>query len=148
MKSLLLVPLVALFATSCSPADNGNAIKTAGQEEHVDAPGTAPHDHDDPAGHKGSDMAMTAPMPGDSPATRSYKASMATMMQSLPAYTNDADVDFNRQMRVHHQAAIDMAEAQLANGRDAETKALAREIVGAQKAEIARINAWLAKRGS
>lgn len=41
------------------------------------------------------DMGMTTAAPGDTPATRSYKSSMATMMNSMPAYTQDADVDFN-----------------------------------------------------
>lgn len=50
-------------------------------------------------------------------------------------------------MKVHHQAAIDMAEVQLANGKDAATKALAQEIIGAQHREIAQIDAWLAQRG-
>lgn len=146
MKSLFLLPLSALFVVSCSPANTGSATTPAGAEKHVDAPGAAPHDHNDPADHKDTDMAMNAPAEGDSPATRSYKASMATMMTSAPAYTGDADVDFNKQMKVHHQAAVDMAEAELANGKDAESRKLAQEIISAQKTEIAQIDAWLAKR--
>lgn len=92
-------------------------------------------------------MAMMTPAPDDTPATRSYKQSMTTMMSSMPAYTQDADVDFNRQMKVHHQAAIDMAEIELANGKDPASKALAQEVITAQRREIAQIDAWLAERG-
>ena len=70
-----------------------------------------------------------------------------TMMQGMPPYTGDADVDFNRQMRTHHLAAVDMAEVQLANGKDAESRALATKIIADQKREVAQIDGWLAKRG-
>lgn len=72
---------------------------------------------------------------------------MMKMMQGMPPYTGDADIDFNKQMRVHHLAAIDMAEAQLANGQDAATKALAQKIISDQKKEVAQIDAWLQQRG-
>ena len=39
---------------------------------------------------------------GDSAATQGYKASMMTMMHMAPAFTGDADVDFMKQMKVHH----------------------------------------------
>jgi uncharacterized protein (DUF305 family) len=49
-----------------------------------------------------------------------------------------------KQMRVHHQAAIAMARTELANGQNAEAKALAEAVVTAQEREIATIDAWLA----
>jgi uncharacterized protein (DUF305 family) len=90
---------------------------------------------------------MMTPQPGDAAATRGYKQAMMRMMQGMPPYTNDADVDFAKQMRVHHLAAIDMAEVQLANGKDEPTKALARKIISDQKAEVAQLDAWLQQRG-
>lgn len=92
------------------------------------------------------DMSMMTPAAGDTPATRSYKASMATMMKSMPAYTQDADVDFNQQMKVHHQAAVAMAEAELANGKDPASRALAQKIIADQRKEIAQIDDWLQQR--
>ena len=89
-------------------------------------------------------MAMMAPAEGDSEATRGYKASMMTMMNDRPAYQGNADVDFMRQMRVHHQAAIAMARVELAEGENAEAQALAREIIEAQEREIGVIDTWLA----
>ena len=64
----------------------------------------------------------------------------------MPA-TGDIDVDFARAMIPHHQGAIDMAKAELADGKDPELRALAEEIVAAQEKEIAFLKAWLAKRG-
>lgn len=153
MKTLFLMPLTALIVVGCSQDENGQATQAAAQPasasasaEHVDAPGAPAHTHGEAQGDM--KMAMMTPAPEDTPATRSYKASMATMMKSMPAYTQDADVDFNRQMKVHHQAAIDMAEAELANGKDPASKALAQEIISAQRKEIAQIDAWLRDRGA
>jgi uncharacterized protein (DUF305 family) len=89
-------------------------------------------------------MAMMAPAEGDSEATRGYKAAMMGMMQDMPAYEGNADIDFMKQMRGHHQAAIAMAQVELAQGQNAEAKALAQEITTAQEREIGVIDAWLA----
>jgi uncharacterized protein (DUF305 family) len=93
-------------------------------------------------------MDMTMPMATDSAATKGYKASMRDMMKSMPKFTGDAHVDFMKQMKGHHQAAIDMAKVVLANGKDDETKKLANEIITAQEKEIAMIDAWLKKKGA
>ena len=93
-------------------------------------------------------MGMMMPMESDSAATKGYKASMMDMMKSMPQYTGDADVDFMKQMKGHHQAAIAMAKVLLANGKDAETKKLATEIIAAQEKEIAMIDTWLKKKGA
>jgi uncharacterized protein (DUF305 family) len=95
---------------------------------------------------KGMDMKKIMPGAGDSTSTAGYKASMMTMMHAMPAFTGDADVDFMRQMRPHHLAAIDMAKVVLALGKDAETKKLAQNIIAAQEKEIAMIDAWLKKK--
>lgn len=47
-------------------------------------------------------------------------------------------------MIAHHQGAVEMAEAQLANGKDPEALALAQEIIDAQEAEIAEMQELLA----
>ncbi len=93
------------------------------------------------------DMKKMMPATSDPASTAGYKASMMKMMHAMPAFSGDADVDFMKQMRPHHQAAIDMAKVVLANGKDADTKKLAQEIIAAQEKEIAIIDAWLKKRG-
>ena len=96
---------------------------------------------------KGMDMKMMMPSANDTPSTKAYKMAMMHAMQTMPAFSGDADVDFMKHMRPHHQAAIEMAKVVLANGKDAETKKLAQEIIAAQEKEIATIDAWLKKKG-
>lgn len=90
-------------------------------------------------------QAMTATA-SDSPATRGYKQSMTAMMTDAPAYTGDADVDFMQQMRVHHVAAVAMAQTELVHGKDAQARALAKAVIAAQQQEIEQIDGWLRER--
>ena len=62
--------------------------------------------------------------------------------------TGNVDVDFAMMMKVHHQGAITMAEAQLSNGKDAQMRVMAQDIIRAQKKEIAVFDKFLAKRGT
>ncbi|MBZ5665621.1 MAG: DUF305 domain-containing protein [Acidobacteriia bacterium] len=57
--------------------------------------------------------------------------------------SGDSDVDFVRLMLPHHQAAIDMAKAQLAYGKDPQMRRLAQEIVTDQQSEIELMRLWL-----
>ena len=61
--------------------------------------------------------------------------------------TGNADVDFAMMMRVHHQGAIDMAQAELRDGKDGQMRKLATTIIAAQKKEIAQLDRFLAKNG-
>ena len=65
-------------------------------------------------------------------------ARMATMKP-----TGDTDVDFVRLMLPHHQAALDMAKAELAYGKDSQMRRLAQEIVADQQSEIELMERWL-----
>src|SRR6202045_2041981 len=98
---------------------------------------------------KGMDMMMMMmPSPNDPPSTKGYKSAMMKMMEAMPKFTGDADIDFMKQMRTHHEAAIDMAKVVLANGKDVDTKKLAEEIIAAQEKESAKIDAWFRKKGA
>jgi uncharacterized protein (DUF305 family) len=61
--------------------------------------------------------------------------------------TGNADVDFAMMMRIHHQGAIDMAQAELRDGEDPQMRKLAASIIAAQKKEIAQLDKFLAKNG-
>ena len=53
--------------------------------------------------------------------------------------TGQFDADFASIMILHHQSAIDMSEAEVAKGNDAEAKAMAQRMITKQKDEIASL---------
>jgi len=75
---------------------------------------------------------------------------------SMPGMMSDADMQmleqaagiefdemFLRMMVQHHQGAVDMAKTELANGSNADAKALAQRIIDAQTAEITEMRQLL-----
>ena len=75
------------------------------------------------------------------------KASMMMGMDGMQkmAMSGDVDKDFAMMMKMHHQQALNMAEMELAHGKSPEMKAMAKQIITAQKKEIAQFDKWLAK---
>jgi uncharacterized protein (DUF305 family) len=65
----------------------------------------------------------------------------AAMHSIQPSGDNDAD--FVRLMLAHHQAAIDMAKAELAHGKNPQMRRLAQEIIADQQSEIDLMQLWL-----
>ena len=59
--------------------------------------------------------------------------------------TGRPDIDFAMMMRMHHQGAIEMAQAELKDGKEPQMKKMARDIIAAQKREIAQFDKFLAK---
>jgi uncharacterized protein (DUF305 family) len=66
-------------------------------------------------------------------------------MQSMKM-TGDVDRDFASMMRMHHQKGIEMAQAEIKNGKDEKMKAMARKIAEDQGKEIKQFDEWLASR--
>lgn len=66
-------------------------------------------------------------------------------MQDMKAVqsTGNPDNDFAALMKVHHMGALEMAQAEIANGTNAEMKAMAQKMVDAQQQEIAELNTFL-----
>jgi uncharacterized protein (DUF305 family) len=77
------------------------------------------------------------------------KKMMMGMNEKMSAMksSGNADVDFASMMRVHHQGAIDMAEAELRDGKDPQMRGMAKDIIRAQKKEIAQLDKFLEKSG-
>ena len=136
MKRMSLVLATCALSAACSPRQ-ADEPAVASTEVAAMAGGH---------GRMGAGMATVGP--GDSAATQGYKSSMNTMMEQMPTFTGDADIDFMKQMRGHHQAAIDMARVELAEGKDAQARTLAQEVITAQEREITLIDAWLARKGA
>lgn len=67
---------------------------------------------------------------------------MHSTMASLRPSAN-GDIDFVKSMLPHHQAAIDMAKAQLLYGKDPQMRRLAQEIITDQQSEIELMQLWL-----
>jgi uncharacterized protein (DUF305 family) len=65
----------------------------------------------------------------------------AQMMQGIMA--EDIDVAFVCAMIPHHQAAINMAKAELAHGDSDWAKEMARKVIDAQQKEIEDMLSWL-----
>jgi uncharacterized protein (DUF305 family) len=82
-----------------------------------------------------------------SASTQAFKQNAANMMKNMNAapYTGDADADFVAHMIPHHQGAVDQAEVELKYGQDPQMRALAENIIKAQKEEIAYMEQWQAK---
>ena len=93
-------------------------------------------------------MAASAPMamPSGGMDMKAMMKDMSGKMTSMPM-SGDPDVDFAMMMRIHHQGAIDMANAELSSGKDPQMKKMAKAIVSAQQKEIAQFDAFLDKRG-
>lgn len=89
------------------------------------------------------------PMPHHGGAMAGYMGAMDGMMADMGqmASTGDADADFLLMMIPHHRSALDMAEVELGQGDDPETRALAERIIKAQKEEIAEMQAMLGRMG-
>jgi uncharacterized protein (DUF305 family) len=80
-----------------------------------------------------------------SPAWSELQQSMQTMQQMMSSIqsTGSNDEDFIRLMIPHHQAAIDMAKAELMHGQDPQMRRLAQEMITDQESEIELMQRWL-----
>jgi len=92
-------------------------------------------------------MAGGTSMAGGGMDMKSMMKDMNDKMASMKMSGN-ADVDFAMMMRIHHLGAIDMSEAQLRDGKNAQMRRMAKNIIAAQKKEISELDKFIAKSGA
>ena len=96
---------------------------------------------------------MPAMAASSSTSTAMSKMDMKAMMKDMGdkmssmEMTGNQDLDFATMMRMHHQGAIDMAQAELKAGKEPAMRKMATGIIAAQKKEIAQMDRFLASRG-
>ena len=87
--------------------------------------------------HQMEDGTMMSNVPMD------MESMMDGMMASLQGKKGDAfDKEFLAEMIVHHQGAVEMAKAVLANSKRPELIQLANDIISAQTKEIGMMQDW------
>lgn len=80
----------------------------------------------------------TMPMPSEQ-----MDQSKITKQLGGMSMTGNADYDFAANMRMHHQMAVEMAQAELKNGKNPEMLRMAKDIIAAQKKEMAEFDQWI-----
>lgn len=74
----------------------------------------------------------------------SMGSAMEDMNAALKGKTGDEfDKAFLEQMTVHHQGAVEMAQAALTSAKHDELKQMARDIISAQTKEIGQMKTWM-----
>ncbi|HET6396127.1 MAG: DUF305 domain-containing protein [Roseateles sp.] len=66
---------------------------------------------------------------------------MESMRQMKPS--GDTDKDFAMMMKMHHQQAVEMAQAEVQHGKSPELKAMAQKMIKEQRKEIEKLDRWL-----
>ena len=130
--------LVSLAACLASPVANAQTTQPGMGAMKPGMAASAPMG----AGHMGMKGMTGAGHMG----MKGMMGSMNDKMAAMPM-TGNADVDFAAMMRIHHLGAIDMAEAELKDGKNAEMRTMAKNIVAAQQKAIAQLEKFLAAQG-
>ena len=88
-----------------------------------------------------NDQMNSGEMGGDNDMMKAMSGTMGKM-ESMKI-TGDFDLDFANMMIIHHQRAIDMSEVEIAKGSAEQMKDMAKNIISAQKSEIAQFQAFI-----
>ena len=123
MKTNTLIIGALVLSLSYSSCQN-NASKTEADHSSMDS--------------SGMDM-------GSMPMGTGMKSGMDKMMTDMHQMemSGNVDNDFAMMMKSHHQAAVDMAQAELESGKDESLKKMAQNIIDAQKSEINELQSFL-----
>lgn len=129
----LPIALIALTTALLQPMAHAQSPANSGNDSMQDGKGHSSSMSGASMGMKGMDMKGMM---------KDNNEKMSSMQM-----TGNADVDFAMMMRIHHQGAIDMAQAELRDGKATDMRKMAQNIIAAQKKEIAQLDKFLAKNG-
>jgi uncharacterized protein (DUF305 family) len=131
MKQLFLICAVMIAVTACNDENKTTTTTTTDT--------TATGDHNNASSHSGMN-ADTAGMGG-----KSMMTMMTAMMDNMKGMTSSGnpDNDFANMMKAHHLGAIEMAQLEVAQGTNAEMKAMAQKMIDDQQVEVAEFNTFL-----
>ncbi|MES2887807.1 MAG: DUF305 domain-containing protein [Pseudomonadota bacterium] len=86
--------------------------------------------------------APTVPAPGASALHQATTSHLDRMKGMRPS--GDTDKDFALLMKAHHQHGIEMAQAEIGQGKSPELKAMASKLIAEQQKQIEQLDQWLA----
>lgn len=152
--ALCLGSVTAQGETSTSPGSTSPGLSSTGQSQgqaqDTNQSGTSARDSSGASASRNSpgntDQSQT--QSGSSGAQQgspdSHDRQMGGTGNSKMQMSGDVDRDFAVMMKMHHQQGLEMAQAQLKQGKSPELKDMAKKIIEAQKKEIAQFDKWLA----
>lgn len=134
MKKLVPFFILAIVVSACSNdgTKSASSSDSANTTTTVETPATTPTDNS---------TNTTTPTTSNANLMDIMNKNMQEMksMQS----TGNPDNDFAAMMKTHHMGALEMAQAEVAQGTNAEMKAMAQKMIDAQQKEIAELNTFL-----
>jgi uncharacterized protein (DUF305 family) len=133
MKKLVPFFLLVIVAAACSNEGTKNSSSSdSASTTTVETPVTTPSENT---------ATNATPTTGGANLMDMMNKNMQEMkaMQS----SGNPDNDFAAMMKVHHMGALEMAQAEVAQGTDAEMKAMAQKMIDEQQKEIAELNTFL-----
>lgn len=134
------IVFVALNATLLQPLANAQALAKPDASQMKSGMEMKPGDMKQ-GDMKQGDMDMKGMRPG----SMDMKGMMKDMSEKMSSMkmSGNPDVDFAMMMRIHHEGAIRMAEVELRDGKEASMKKMAKDIISAQRKEIAQIDKFI-----
>lgn len=93
----------------------------------------------------GTVLLLLQPALAQQPASDAMMKTMQSGMSQMMSMkmTGDPDHDFAMMLKMHHQGAVEMADLEIKQGKDAKTKALATRIKATNQKEIKELDQFL-----
>lgn len=133
MKKLVPFFILAIVVSACSNDGTKSASSSDSATTTVETPATTPSENT---------ATNTTPTATNGANLMELMNKNMQEMKSMQSSGNP-DNDFASMMKTHHMGALEMAQAEVAQGSNAEMKAMAQKMVDEQQREIAELNTFL-----